>query len=82
MSQFVRLVPYEGNPFGIEDDKIFFEVVRDAFAMKRKMLRNNLKAWLTEGEIVELGIDAKARAENLTIEDFVKLANYLAAKRE
>lgn len=82
MSQFVRLVPYSGNPYGIEDDELFFNVVKDAFAMKRKMLRNNLKAWLSEAEIVDLGIDAKARAENLTIEDFVKLANYLAVKKE
>ncbi|UNM95983.1 16S rRNA (adenine(1518)-N(6)/adenine(1519)-N(6))-dimethyltransferase RsmA [Ignatzschineria rhizosphaerae] len=80
MSQFVRLIPYEGNPYGIEDDALFFEVVKDAFSMKRKMLRNNLKSLLSEEEILNLGIDPKIRAENLHIEDFVKLSNYLAKR--
>lgn len=80
MSQFVRLIPYEGNPYGIQDDQLFFEVVKEAFSMKRKMLRNNLKPLLTEAEIESLGIDPKIRAENLHIEDFVKLSNYLAEK--
>ncbi len=80
MSQFVRLIPYEGNPYGIQDDALFFEVVKDAFSMKRKMLRNNLKSLFTEAEIESLGIDPKIRAENLHIEDFVKLSNYLAAR--
>lgn len=80
MSQFVRLIPYEGNPYGIEDDALFFEVVKDAFSMKRKMLRNNLKSLLSEEEILNLGIDPKIRAENLHIEDFVKLSNCLAKR--
>ena len=48
--------------------------------MKRKMLRNNLKSLFTEAEIESLGIDPKIRAENLHIEDFVKLSNYLAER--
>ena len=80
MSQFVRLIPYEGNPYGIKDDALFFDVVKDAFSMKRKMLRNNLKSLFTEAEIESLGIDPKIRAENLHIEDFVKLSNYLAER--
>ena len=80
MSQFVRLIPYEGNSFGIKDDAVFFNVVKDAFSMKRKMLRNNLKALLSAEEIEALGIDPKVRAENLHIEDFVKLSNYLVER--
>lgn len=80
MSQFVRLIPYDGNPYGIKDDALFFDVVKDAFSMKRKMLRNNLKSLFTEAEIESLGIDPKIRAENLQIEDFVKLSNYLSER--
>lgn len=80
MSQFVRLIPYQGNPYGIKDDALFFDVVKDAFSMKRKMLRNNLKSLFTESEILSLDIDPKIRAENLHIEDFVKLCNYLAER--
>lgn len=80
MSQFVRLIPYHGNPYGIKDDLCFFNVVKEAFSMKRKMLRNNLKPLMTEAEIEALGIAPTIRAENLQIEDFVKLSNYLAEK--
>ncbi len=80
MSQFVRLIPYHGNPYGIENDQCFFDVVKEAFAMKRKMLRNNLKGMLSEEEIISLGIDPKVRAENLAIEDFVTLSNYIAKR--
>lgn len=81
MSQFVRLIPYEGNPYGIENDADFFEIVKAAFSMKRKMLRNNLKGLLTETEIEALGIAPTIRAENLAIEDFVKLSNYFSSRR-
>lgn len=80
MSQFVRLIPYNGNPYGIKDDKQFFDVVKEAFSMKRKMLRNNLKPLMTEDEIEALGIDPRIRAENLHIADFVKLSNYLSER--
>ncbi len=80
MSQFVRLIPYHGNPYGIESDQCFFDVVKEAFSMKRKMLRNNLKGMLSEEEIISLGIDPKVRAENLAIEDFVTLSNYIAKR--
>ncbi len=80
MSQFVRLIPYQGNPYGIKDDAIFFDVVKEAFSMKRKMLRNNLKPLMTQDEIAALGIEPTLRAENLNIEDFVTLSNYLADK--
>lgn len=80
MSQFVRLIPYQGNPYGIKSDALFFDVVKAAFAMKRKMLRNNLKGLMSEAEIEALDIDPKIRAENLEIEDFVRLSNYLAER--
>ena len=48
--------------------------------MKRKMLRNNLKPLMTQDEIAALGIEPTLRAENLNIEDFVTLSNYLADK--
>lgn len=80
MSQFVRLIPYQGNPYGIKSDVLFFDVVKAAFSMKRKMLRNNLKGLMSEVEIEALEIDPKIRAENLEIEDFVRLSNYLAER--
>ena len=77
MSQFVRLVPHTEPKYAIADDNRFFEVVKMAFSMKRKMIRNNLKQLMSEAEIEAAGIDPTARAENLTIDDFVTLSNAL-----
>ncbi|MDG9729215.1 16S rRNA (adenine(1518)-N(6)/adenine(1519)-N(6))-dimethyltransferase RsmA [Ignatzschineria sp. RMDPL8A] len=77
MSQFVRLVPHTEPKYAIADDNRFFEVVKLAFSMKRKMIRNNLKPLMSEAEIEAAGIDPTARAENLTIDDFVTLSNAL-----
>src|SRR5699024_968284 len=75
MSQFVRLVPHTEPKYAIADDNRFFEVVKLAFSMKRKMIRNNLKPLMSEAEIEAAGIDPTARAENLIIDDFVTLSN-------
>ncbi len=50
-------------------------VVKTAFSMRRKTLRNNLKPLLAEQDIADLGIDPGMRAETLEVTDFVRLAN-------
>lgn len=82
MSQFVRLVPYETDPYGIESDETFFEVVKCAFSMKRKTLRNTLKPLFTQEELESCGIDPSLRAEKLSIAAFATLSNQLFAKRQ
>lgn len=82
MSQFMRLIPYEGNPFGILSDEDFYELVKMAFSMKRKTLKNNLKSLMTEAEILSCDIDPSIRAEKLPIEAFTRLANYLTQKEK
>ncbi len=77
-SQFVRLMPYHTPRYEVSDDALFEAVVKDAFAMKRKMIRNNLKHHLTEEELEACGITPTLRPENLTVDDFVQLTNYLA----
>ena len=69
MSQFVRLVPYESD------------VVKCAFSMKRKTLRNNLKPMFSQEELEECGIDPSLRAEKLSVQEFAILANKLFSKR-
>lgn len=52
------------------DEKIFFTMVKAAFAHKRKIILKNLSE---KGFVVPLSLDAKARAEDLSLEDFAKL---------
>ena len=51
-----------------------------AFFHKRKMLKNNLKAWgnqfqVDQDKLLLAGIDLTRRGETLSLEDFAALAN-------
>lgn len=79
-SAVVRMIPAAGR-CGVADDYALFEkVVTQAFAQRRKTLRNNLKGLLDEAALSELGIDAGMRAENIAVADYVRMANWLAAQ--
>ena len=43
------------------------------------MLRSNLKGLLDEADFARLGISPTARAEELSVEDYVRVANGLSA---
>lgn len=47
-------------------------VTAAAFGQRRKMIRSSLKSYMAQ--IEKLGIDPQKRAENLTIEEFLKIA--------
>jgi len=76
----VRMLPLHPLPHPAGDENLFAEVVSAAFAMRRKTLRNTLKAKLTEQDFQRLGINPTLRAENLSVPDFVRIVNYLHAK--
>jgi len=54
------------------DTKLFFQLVKSGFSSKRKMLKNNLK--IEKSILEKIGLDPKIRAENLSIEDWIKLS--------
>jgi 16S rRNA (adenine1518-N6/adenine1519-N6)-dimethyltransferase len=76
-SAVIRLVPHPVVPFIAHDAKIFAEVVRLAFNQRRKTLRNSLRTLLTPEQLIETAIDPQQRAEELSVEDYVRLANLL-----
>ena len=63
----------------IDQEKKFFQIVRIGFSAKRKMLKNNLAAGLkitpkiVEDLLVKTGFNPKARAEDLSLQDWRKL---------
>lgn len=77
-SAFVRCVPYATPPHPANDEALFAKVVTAAFSQRRKTLRNTLKGLLDDAGFQQLGIDGQLRAENLGVEKFVAIANYLA----
>lgn len=67
------------------DKKVFFQVVRTAFNQRRKTILNSLASGLSyEKEAIkeileECNIPLNARAENLKIEDFLKISKRLTS---
>lgn len=63
-----------------QDENLFSKLVLSAFQMRRKTIRNSLRLWISDWSAVPL--DSTQRAENLSIEDYIQLSNYIAALRE
>ncbi|MFM6988937.1 MAG: 16S rRNA (adenine(1518)-N(6)/adenine(1519)-N(6))-dimethyltransferase RsmA [Arenimonas sp.] len=78
-SAVVRLVPRDPAGIGIRDHALFEAVVRDAFAQRRKTLRNALGKLCTAEQLQAVGIKPEIRAEQLPVADFIRLTNHLAA---
>ncbi|WP_415890307.1 16S rRNA (adenine(1518)-N(6)/adenine(1519)-N(6))-dimethyltransferase RsmA [Neptuniibacter sp. SY11_33] len=80
-SAIIRLTPYRELPHVAKDVSQFETVVRTAFNMRRKTLRNNLKPLLTADALEEIGIDPGLRPERLPVSDFVRISNYLTDQK-
>ena len=80
-SAVVRLVPRKPETIGIDDPAVFSAVVRDAFGQRRKTLRNALSNQCDSAAIEAAGVRPDARAEQIDVADFVRLANSLARQR-
>lgn len=66
------------NEYLPNNRELFFKLVRDAFRYKRKTLKNNLKDYDLESILKVLKkyeLDLSVRAEHLTIEQFIDIAN-------
>ncbi|ASS97802.1 MULTISPECIES: 16S rRNA (adenine(1518)-N(6)/adenine(1519)-N(6))-dimethyltransferase RsmA [Geobacillus] len=86
-SAVIRLVKRQHPPVVVDDEGVFFQVVRASFAQRRKTLFNNLTNNLPGGKenkeqiervLVALGIDPRRRGETLDIAEFASLSNALA----
>ncbi|HYO28106.1 MAG TPA: 16S rRNA (adenine(1518)-N(6)/adenine(1519)-N(6))-dimethyltransferase RsmA [Azonexus sp.] len=76
-SAVVRLIPREASELHAKSQEKLSQVVQTAFSQRRKMLRNTLKGTLSDAGFSELGIDPTRRAEDLTVDDYVRIANHL-----
>ncbi len=65
------------------DKNYFFKLIRDSFKQKRKTLKNNLKEYpldIIEQVLIKYGYDLSVRAEQLSLEIFVDMANTIIEK--
>ena len=77
-SSIVRLQPLKQPPVDSGSFENLAKVVTAAFSMRRKTLRNSLRAVLNEDQIIAAGIDPGQRAEQLSLSQFAALARSLA----
>lgn len=82
-SAVVRLTLRREPPVLVEDEVMLFRVIRGAFAQRRKTLLNGLSAALELSKeeltplLVQAEVDPGARAEQLDLEAFARIANRL-----
>ncbi|MBD9680398.1 16S rRNA (adenine(1518)-N(6)/adenine(1519)-N(6))-dimethyltransferase RsmA [Pseudomonas sp. PDM18] len=74
-SAIVRLVPYAEPPHPAKDHRVLERIVREAFNQRRKTLRNTLRTLMSVEDIEAAGVDPTLRPEQLSVADFVSLAN-------
>ncbi|MBA3858271.1 MAG: ribosomal RNA small subunit methyltransferase A [Cyanobacteria bacterium PR.3.49] len=85
-SAVIRMTPHKSPPVDCSDHKLLRQIIRAGFKQRRKMLKNNLSFLnLTEAELgalfASLKIDPMVRAERLSLDQFAKIANAVAARR-
>jgi 16S rRNA (adenine1518-N6/adenine1519-N6)-dimethyltransferase len=78
-SAVVRLTPLNPLPHPAHNETLFAEVVSRAFSQRRKTLRNTLKGMVSAEQLAALGINAGARAQELSVADFVRIADAVSA---
>ena len=78
-SALVRLTPLHPLPHPARNETLFAEVVSRAFSQRRKTLRNTLKGMVSAEQLAALGINAGARAQELSVADFVRIADAVSA---
>jgi 16S rRNA (adenine1518-N6/adenine1519-N6)-dimethyltransferase len=76
-SAIVRLMPKPVAALDARDETLLAKLVLAAFGQRRKMLRNNLRDLVDEAGLEAVGIKPTARAEELSVADYVRLANAL-----
>ena len=83
-SQVIKLEVRQNPKIEVEDEKLLFNIIQKSFMQRRKTLSNALinNKILDSKEKVEkmfktLEIPSNVRGENLTLEEFGKIANYV-----
>lgn len=74
-SAIIKMIP---QPTPKINTKKFFQLVKTGFSSKRKMLKNNLE--LEKSILEKIKINPKTRAENLSIQDWLKLYDEIYKK--
>lgn len=79
-SAIVRLMPRPPAEVVVVDEKVFATLVTRAFGARRKTLRNALSSLIDSAGLQSIGIDPSVRPENVSPEDYVRIAIEISAR--
>lgn len=80
-SSIVRFIPHKQRMVTVVDHNLLQTIVTAAFSQRRKTIANSLKNILTDHDYIALKIDPKLRPENLSLNDYANIANYITAQQ-
>ncbi len=85
-SAVIRLNILKNPAVELQDERLFFKVIKSSFAQRRKTLPNSLSSGLSiEKKVIneilnKARVSQTARAEQLTLREFASIANMLAER--
>lgn len=78
-SAVVQLKKLEKPRVEVKDEKLLFKLIRENFSKRRKTITNSLSNTIEKEKLLEilesLDINPNTRGENLSLEQFAKIAN-------
>lgn len=77
-SIFLKLKPHKKLIYYVKNMNQLYLITKIAFSQRRKMIKNSLSLLFNERVLELLSIDSTMRAENLSIEQYCKLSNYIS----
>ena len=81
-SEVIHLTLRKEPPVQVKNETLLFQLIKASFMQRRKTLLNGItNSKLLEKEeckeiLKKIGVEEKARGENLTLEQFAQIANY------
>jgi 16S rRNA (adenine1518-N6/adenine1519-N6)-dimethyltransferase len=76
-SAIVRLIPHSEIKNPVKDINALNTVCLAAFNQRRKTIRNGFKNLISVEQLESMNIDANLRPENLTLDNYIMLANFI-----
>lgn len=76
-SAIVKLTPHKHMPNALVSPEQLTNLLRQAFAQRRKTIRNNLSSLISAEDLKSIDINPGLRPENLSLDDYVRICKHL-----
>ena len=81
-SRILRLIPKVKKSVIADDETFFAEIVKQSFQQRRKTLKKSLNPFIQSNDCpTTFPVDLTLRPENLSVEDFVSLSNFIGTRQ-